>query len=362
MSSSEHDKRNRAQSVEDYLAELEEDELLESASADWLDQQAADFLAKPEVDPTMESILEATKAFTRKNFSLRAGMLYRQQLQNTPDYETVVQLEPALLELAGAANCLAHIQDPHEYAKEESLYNERVIGWALEELAPALEGSEVVKITRSTKKAKNILAQCPPALMARLGIEYQQLLRRHLKPHAINEALVESAPAVEVRQWLAQVTGRAVPPGAVLLGLLWSAKERKQWAFGLIEYAQSLVELVATAQGLDPQLKPRKYLCYYQRKSESTLHRGQEELQAMIANMRADNMLPSLEADLYDNERDSAGWDEDTVQDTRFAMHATGETNETLDPPAVAPAPSAPKVSLRDRLRAKREAAQKGAG
>lgn len=349
MSESKQDSANRAQSVEDYLSSFDDDDLLENASMEWLDKQAADFLSKPEVDPTMESILEATKAFTRKNFSVRAGLLYRQQLQNTPDYETVVQLEPALLELAGEANCLAHIQDSDEHAKAESAYNERVISWALEELAPAIEGSEVVKITRSTKKPKNILAQCPPALMARLGIEYQQLLRQHLKPAEINGPLVESAPAVEIRQWLAQVTGREVPPGAVLLGLLWSSKERKQWAFGIIEYAMALIELVATAQGLDPQLKPRKYLCYYQRKSESTLHRGQEELQAMIANMRADNMLAQAEQAISE-------WE------SGASTQSESVTPDELDPPAVAPAPSAPKLSLKDRLRAKREAAQKGTG
>lgn len=367
-------------SVDEYLDELELDEAQESDDLAWLEEQASSFLAQPEVDETLQEILDATKAFTRKNFSLRAGLLYRQQLQNTPSYEVVQSLEAALIELAGEANRVAHAQANPDLAadKKQSIqhqHNKSIVEWAVEELMPALEGTEVVKITRSTKKPKNMLASCPPAILAKVGARYKSVLERAIDPKVVDQELGKSSAIIELREWMAAASGRSLPSEGIALAMLWSSKERKQWIHGLVEYAQALIELVAIAQELEPTLRPSKYLCYYQKRSESTLYRGQEELNAMIENMRADRLLPSLnaddelaeweqsqasEADLYDNERDSAGWDEETVQelDQRFARHATGETNEAL-PPAVASSQSAPSLSLRDRLRAKRLASQK---
>lgn len=363
--------------IDQYLTELENEELApweqdQKAldTEDWFEQVAADFLAKPAIDPTLEEILEATKAFTRKNFALRAGLLYRQQLQNTPDYETVLALEPDLLRLAGEANWLAShtsLLDAqatiHEYKQREADHNKAIIQWAVETLMPKLEGSSVVKITRSTKKPKNMLASCPPAILAKVGVRYKSILERAIDPKVVDQELGKSSAIIELCEWMAAASGRAMPSEGIALAMLWSSKERKQWIYGLVEYATELVNLVALAQALDPLLKPRKYLCYFQKKSEATLYRGQEELEAMIKNMQADKLLPTYdqsddqsEVDFYDNERDSAGWDEETVQelDPRFARHATGEDNE--NPPAVAPPANAPKPepTLAERLRAKR--------
>jgi len=67
-----------------------------TSEEDWFEQAASDFLAQPAIDPTFDAILEATKIFTGKNFALRAGYLYRQQLQNMPSYEIVCKLEQGL--------------------------------------------------------------------------------------------------------------------------------------------------------------------------------------------------------------------------------------------------------------------------
>lgn len=353
--------------IEDYLNEagLEEDSM--EGELDWLEKQASDFLARPEIDETMQEILDATKAFTRKNFSLRAGLLYRQQLQNTPNYETVQQLEKGLQELAGEANRVAQARTDSslsEQAKSSTQreFDKRVVEWAVETLMPALEGSEVVKITRSTKKAKNMLASCPPAILAKVGARYKAILATAIDPKRVELELAQTEPVRELREWMAAASGRELPKPGIAIAMLWSAKERKQWIHGLVEYAQALIELVAIAQELDPSLRPSKYLCYYQKRSESTLYRGQEELEAMIENMRADRLLPSLdidkELDEWEHAEKPAASIEPSELDPRYAMLAKGEDNEQ-HPPAVAPAPSAPPLSLRERIAARRLASQK---
>lgn len=367
-------------SIDAYLEGLENEELApweqdakSEQTDEWFERAAADFLSKPEVDPTLEEILEATKQFTRKNFALRSGLLYRQQLQNTPSYETIMELEEELLELAGEANRVHEAQaNPDIYADRkasiQSSFNQRIIKFSAEILMPKLAGSKVVKVTRSTKKPKSILAKCPSAMFAQLGIKYKELLECHIDPSEIMMPLANSVAGCNVREWMGEYTGRDTAPENVLICTLWTGKERKQWLYGLVEYATELVNLVAHASALDPTIKPRKYLCYFQKKSEATLYRGQEELEALVKNMQADKLLPDYgtgEADStspewqvpYDNERDSAGWDEETVQelDPRFATHATGETNEkperTLKP---AKGPNTATLRLRERMAARR--------
>lgn len=300
-------KRNPIDSIEEYLDEVAEEEaagweqdVSTSEHADWFDKQAADFLAKPEVDPTMEEILEATRAFTRKNFALRSGLLYRQQLQNTPSYEIIMELEPMLVELAGEANRVheakanADLYDDRKQSIEQA-HQKRLVQWAVEELLPQLEGSKVVKVTRSTKKPKTLLAQCPSHMFAQLGIKYKELLEKCISPNKIYMPLANSIAGCNVREWMGRYTQRDTAPESVLISTLWSAKERKQWLYGLVEYATELVNLVAHASALDPTMKPRKYLCYFQKKSEATLYRGQEELEALVKNMQADHLLPDYE-------------------------------------------------------------------
>lgn len=348
--------------IDQYLNELENEELAPweqdqkaQDTEDWFEQVAADFLAKPAIDPTLEEILEATKAFTRKNFALRAGLLYRQQLQNTPDYETVLALEPDLVRLAGEANCLAEaVADPtipeQEVEEAREAYKKELVHWAVQVLMPKLEGSKVVKVTRSTKKAKNILAQCAPQLVAQLGMKYKALLEQRIEQSAIYHPLANSVPGCAVREWLGAYTGRETAPSAVLINLLWSKQEQRQWLYGLVEYATELIELVAHAKRLDPDLRPTKYLCYFQKKSEATLYRGQEELEAMIKNMQADKLLPTYQG--------TGGVDEDMAPWEKPSEEEPVE----LDPPAVAPPAIAPKPepkpakepTLAERLRAKR--------
>ena len=265
--------------------------------SEWFEQAAADFLAKPSIDPTMQEILDLTKAFTRKNFSLRAGLLFRQQLQNTPDYETVVALEDDLLAMAGEADCLGSVMPVGSGAQspERVEQQRRLVKWAVESLAPRIAGSKVVKVTRSTKKPKNILAQCPTTLLTQLGMKYKELLEHYLQPQELYDRLAHSVAGENVRVWLGEYTGRDTAPQEVLISLLWTKKEQKQWIYGLVEYAAELVELVMTAMQLDPDLRPSKYLCYFQKKSEATLYQGQEELEQLIKNMQADNLLPEYE-------------------------------------------------------------------
>lgn len=349
-------------SIDAYLEELEHEELApweqdakhEQTEA-WFEKAAADFLAKPEVDPTLEEILEATKQFTRKNFALRAGLLYRQQLQNTPDYETVIELENDLLRLAGEANWLvnhypakgATLAAKIEHKVREQKLQKQIIQWAAETLLPKLAGSKVVKVTRSTKKPKSILADCPPAMLAQLGIKYKELLEQFINPNDILMPLATSVAGCNVREWMGQYAQRDTAPENVLICTLWTTKERNQWLYGLVEYATGLVNLVANASALDSTIKPRKYLCYFQKKSEATLYRGQEELEALVKNMQADKLLP-----VYDNERDSADWDLDTVQE--LPTHATDESNERVTKPASS-GPNTATQRLRERMAARRK-------
>jgi len=151
-----------------------------TSEEDWFEHAASAFLAEGDEDPVFEAILEATRVFTRKNFALRAGYLYRQQLQNTPSYELVVELEDrGLVDLAGEANWLAanppldntHFLGSAAYQEQELVADEwkardaaqssAVIKWAIETLAPRLEGTNVIKVTRSTKKAKGAILKIP---------------------------------------------------------------------------------------------------------------------------------------------------------------------------------------------------------
>lgn len=342
-------KTNPIDSIEDYMDGIAEEEAKHWAEeetgidkhSDWFEKAAADFLAKPAIDPTLEEILEATKQFTRKNFALRSGLLYRQQLQNTPSYETVMEIEDTLIELAGEANRVHEAKtnsDLYEDRKQsiEAAFNKRLIQWAAEDLLPKLAGSSVVKVTRSTKKPKSILADCPPAMFSQLGIKYKALLEQFINPNDIMMPLANSVAGCNVREWMGEYTGRATAPENVLICTLWTAKERKQWLYGLVEYATELVGLVAHASALDSTIRPRKYLCYFQKKSEATLYRGQEELEALVKNMQADKLIP-----VYDNERDSAGWDLDTVQDAEYRT-------------APASGPNTATLRLRERMAAKR--------
>ena len=279
-----------------------------TSEEDWFEQAASDFLAQGPSDPVLEDILEATRVFTRKNFSLRAGYFYRQQLQNTPSYEVVCELEASLVQLAGVANWLAAnppLDNTHymgsaayqeqqlvadEWKAQEAAHTKEVLVWAIEMLAPKLEGTHVIKVTRSTKKPNSAVSRIPEAVFTALALEYKELIATIINPKQLLPKLVAGQAWNMAMQSLASNEGSYVS-ALTLFNILWSKKEQNQWAYGLVEYANALVGLVAYAQSRDPQLKPRKYLCYFQKKAEATLYRGQEELDAMVATMQADNLL-----------------------------------------------------------------------
>jgi hypothetical protein len=344
-----------------------------AGSDDWFEQAASDFLSATNNDPVFEDILEATRGFTRKNFAMRAGLLYRQQLQNTPSYEVVCELEDDLVRLSGVANGLAanapQMDNPHKlgtfkygaldaqqagWKADKSKHTSEIVAWAIEVLAPKLTNTSVVKVTKSTKKAKGAILLVPDASMTALSLEYKVLLEEHINPRTLLPKLVVGDGWVAVRRQLAKVGGHSITDLS-LLNALWSKKEQNQWAYGLVEYANALIGLVAYAAGRDPMLKPRKYLCYFQKKSEATLYRGQEELDAMIANMQADNLLARPPA--KPGTRPPTVIIDDPQPDPQFAMLAQGEDNEQPAPEEQAN-PSTGVQSLREKLQAKRLAKQ----
>jgi len=354
---------------------LEEGDEGEGASntseEDWFEKAASDFLAQGASDPVFDAILEATKVFTRKNFALRAGHLYRQQLQNIPSYELVCTLEKKLVELAGEANWLAAntpLDNTHylgsaayqeqelvasEWKAKEAAHKSAVIQWAYETLMPKLEGTNVIKVTRSTKKANKAMLAVPAATLIAMSLEYKALIEQFIKPGTFLPKLTAGAAWKETMKVLSAKSGKEIS-GHALYNILWSKKEQDQWIYGLLEYANALLAVVTYAQSRDPNLAPRKYLCYFQKKSEATLYRGQDELDAMVATMRADNMLS---APLYTNEP-KPEW-ETQYHNPRLEDSEEAEGSVTANtssvPSATPSAPSAP-LTLSQKLAAKRAA------
>jgi len=163
------------------------------------------------------------------------------------------------------------------------------------------------------------------------------LLETTINPKQLIPKLVAGEGWRTVRSGLRQADGEPAS-NLALINALWSKKEQNQWAYGLVEYANALVALVAYAQSIDPNLTPRKYLCYFQRKAEATLYRGQDELDAMVATMRADNMLSAPPASAEASEAEGS---------------VTANTSSV--PSATPSAPSAP-LTLSQKLAAKRAA------
>jgi len=251
-----------------------------------------------------------------------------------------------MVELAGEANWLAantpldntHVMGSTEYTEQATLadqwkakdaaHSTAVMKWTIYTLMPELEGTSVIKVTRSTKKAKGAILKIPNALLLSLGFEYKTLLGTSINPKQLLPKLVAGESWLAVRECFPQADGEPMS-NLALFNLLWSKKEQNQWAHSLLEYANALVGLVAYAQSLDPHLAPRKYLCYFQKKSEATLYRGQDELDAMVATMRADNMLS---APLYTNEP-KPEW-ETQYHNPRLEDSKQAEGNVTANPSA----------------------------
>jgi len=262
--------------LEDEGLEEEEGEgTANTSEEDWFEQAASDFLAQGASDPVFDAILEATKVFTRKNFALRAGHLYRQQLQNIPSYELVCTLEQGMVELAGEANWLAantslaantHHLGSAEYSEQELVASEwkdrdaahksAVIKWALETLMPKLEGTSVIKATRSTKKANNAMLAVPAATLIAMSLEYKALIEQFIKPGTFLPKLAAGTAWKETMQVLSAKSGKKIS-GSALYNILWSKKEQDQWIYGLLEYANALLAVVTYAQSRDPSLAPR---------------------------------------------------------------------------------------------------------